>query len=82
VSSQVSSKLRVRVRCFGKLARCFGSSFELTVEAPATVRGLLCVIGAENAGITLIIRNGSQVGPDAAIEDEDELMLIPAVPGG
>ncbi|HHY37440.1 MAG TPA: MoaD/ThiS family protein [Clostridia bacterium] len=74
--------MKVNVRCFGSLAEKIGSTVTASLEEGATLRDLLLSLGADPEGISVLVLNGRQVTVEAALQDGDNVMLVPPVIGG
>lgn len=80
--------IRVRVLLFARYAELLGQT-ELTVEisAPATVRTVLDTLrgmagGAQLPPLPMVARNRVHAQLDTALEDGDEVAVLPPLAGG
>ena len=80
--------LRVRVLLFARYAELLGQTeLELTVSAPATVRTVLDSLreragGAQLPPSPMVARNRVHAQLDTALEDGDEVAVLPPLAGG
>lgn len=88
-SVDTKTSLRVTVLAFARLRELLGSAtFELELESGARVCDVWnavldrCGALAPLEGSTRLAKNGRIASPDEAIEDGDEIALLPPVGGG
>jgi molybdopterin converting factor small subunit len=80
--------LRIRVLLFARYAELLGQNeLEVAVSAPATVRTVLDTLRARVGGSQLppsplVARNQVQAQLDTALEDGDEVAVLPPLAGG
>ena len=87
-SEPVTSMVRVKVLLFARFAELLGQS-ELTIDvgAPATVRTVLDSLreragGSQLPSSPMVARNRVQAQLDTALEDGDEVAVLPPLAGG
>ena len=84
----VSRMIRVKVLLFARFAELLGQSeFTIDVGAPATVRTVLDNLreragGAQLPPAPMVARNRIQAQLDTALEDGDEVAVLPPLAGG
>lgn len=69
----------VTVRFFGKLADLHGTQLLLDAKGK-TIQQLLMELNVE--GVYMLAVNGKLVPPNATLDDDDELAIMPPVGGG
>lgn len=80
--------MRIRVLLFARYAELIGQTeMELAVGAPATVRTVLDTLRAMPGGTQLppspmVARNRVHAQLDTALEDGDEVAVLPPLAGG
>lgn len=80
--------MKVRVQLFASYREAAGKEWiEQELPAGARVRDLLEEIGSEHGlavapGRALVARNLEYVGPETALKEGDELVLLPPLSGG
>lgn len=86
--SEARGVLKIRVLLFARYAELIGQTeLELAVGAPATVRTVLDSLRARAGGEQLppapmVARNREQAQLDTALEDGDEVAVLPPLAGG
>jgi len=84
----VSGSLRIKVLLFARYAELIGQTeLEVAVGAPATVRTVLDTLRAMAGGAQLppapmVARNCVHAQLNTALEDGDELAVLPPLAGG
>lgn len=84
----MSGTLRIRVLLFARYAELLGQTeLEVAVSAPATVRTVLDSVRARAGGSQLppsplVARNQVHAQLDTALEDGDEVAVLPPLAGG
>ena len=88
VSGELSGLIRIRVLLFARYAELIGHpELQIDVSAPATVRTVLDRLrvlagGAQLPPSPLVARNRVHAQLDTALEDGDELAVLPPLAGG
>lgn len=88
MGGSVSGRVRIRVLLFARYAELLGQT-EMTIDvgAPATVRTVLDSLRAMAGGsklppAPLVAQNQVKVQLDTALEDGDEVAVLPPLAGG
>ena len=80
--------MRIRLLLFARYAELFGQTeMEVAVDAPATVRTVLDTLRSHAGGAQLppspmVARNRVHAQLDTALEDGDEVAVLPPLAGG
>ncbi|NPV70373.1 MAG: molybdopterin synthase sulfur carrier subunit [Firmicutes bacterium] len=74
--------MKVSVRFFGSLTETLGERRSVELTPRSTVTDLLAAVGLDENGISLAVVNGVQVELAHALNDGDQVMIVPPVIGG